>query len=447
MSTDEIQGEFWLADAKGPRRSGLLRLEPGSAPHLTLRGSLTPMTRSELVSGTGHTAVYRHVPTNDFSVHTVHGLTAEGAPISLLEAQNHGYHGGLLPDHQTQVFRGVQAVIGAHLTGRDHEFSGVRVRLQFAGEMLLPAGDPSWFAPTPLQGRGAVHLEEGSDGIWLVLQGIDPLSIRGLGRRFLRPLATLLSLSVGQPVGVLALQVQHHVEGSWWPVHSGAHQASDPPTTTMTLLRATDLTPAVIATWLDQVDALGPLPPVVAAAMRGPVNLERMILELTTVSEGLHRRLCPTTVRFPKDAAMAVRKAAKNAAEAALPGAGKAVDGFLSHIHEVGYGKRLEELAAMAGPAIPGVTGRSNRWKAIVYAARNDFAHRATNSWSDDATYDKYITVALSLRWLLRAVLLQQAGIPSDVLAQRFLNCQEYQLFLEQARTWQPRIYDQHELP
>jgi hypothetical protein len=90
---------------------------------------------------------------------------------------------------------------------------------------------------------------------------------------------------------------------------------------------------------------------------------------------------------------------------------------------------------------MPEVTGRTNRWKAAVYAARNDFAHRATQEWFEEPDYDKYVTVALSLQWLLRGLLLSESGIPMDVLAARFRAHEEYQLFLEQAQIWQPRIY------
>jgi len=52
-----------------------------------------------------------------------------------------------------------------------------------------------------------------------------------------------------------------------------------------------------------------------------------------------------------------------------------------------------------------------------VYGARNDFAHRARQGWFEDSDYDKYVTVALSLQWLLRGLLLSEAGIPINVLA------------------------------
>jgi len=240
---------------------------------------------------------------------------------------------------------------------------------------------------------------------------------------------------------LLGLEVQQEPELPWWPVHSAAQRSSDLPIQRITLLRADDITPMIVMTWLDQVEKLGPLPPVVTNGLQGPIVLESRVLELTTVTEGLHRRLRPGGLRFSEEIGTAVRNAAAEAAENTEAGAGKVVKGFLNHVHEIGYGQRLLELAEMAEPGAPGVTGRSNRWKAAVYEARNDFAHRAEMGWFEDSDYDRYVTVVLSLQWLLRAVLLLEAGIQSNILAERFRKHQEYQLFLEQAATWQPRIY------
>ena len=111
----------------------------------------------------------------------------------------------------------------------------------------------------------------------------------------------------------------------------------------------------------------------------------------------------------------------------------------------MGYGQRLLELVEMARPIVPDVTGRTNRWKAAVYDSRNDFAHRATEGWFEDSDYDKYVMVVLSLQWLLRALLLAESGLARELLAARFRAHVEYQLFLEQAASWQPRIYRDEE--
>ena len=262
-----------------------------------------------------------------------------------------------------------------------------------------------------------MRFEDDGEGRWLVLQRINSRSIRGLDRQYLRPLCTLLALATKDQASLLQLQLQQHEGMPWWPVHSAAQRSSDLPFRQGALLRSSDLSPRVLSSWLDQVEKLGPLPAVVAAGLSSPIALEATVLALTTVAEGLHRRLRPNTFRFSEEAGAAIRDAAVAAAEQVEADAGEVVKGFLNYVHEVGYGKRLLDLAEMVRPFMPEVTGRSNRWKAAVYGARNDFAHRARQGWFEDSDYDKYVTVALSLQWLLRGLLLSEAGIPINVLA------------------------------
>jgi Apea-like HEPN len=445
MSVQELRGDFWIKGRNDRRRPGVLSLEKEAAPLLTVTGALTSMMRLVEVVGTGDEAVSEYEPSNDRTLYTIHGSLNDGTAVTVLQAQNRVYRGGFRPDNQIEELRGSHAVIGAQLTGRDHEFGGIRVRLQAANVMLSGLITTSSTDRTPMQSGGRLYLELDGEDIWLVLEDITPRTLRGLDRQFLRPICTLLSLGTGEQVGLLELQVRQDEASSWWPVHSAAQQESDRPTSPSSLLRKGDISPSVIATWFDQVEKLGPLPPVVAVRERGSIALESRILELTTVSEGLHRRLRPNAFRFPEETGVAVRDAAVEAAEHVQAGAGQAVRGFLAYVYEVGYGRRLVELAEMVEPIIPDVTGRTSRWKNAVYEARNAFAHRATTDWFEDADYDKYVTVALSLQWLLRALLLREAGEPLEFLAARFREHTEYQLFLEQAKSWQPRIYRSEE--
>jgi ApeA N-terminal domain 1 len=433
IEVQELPGEFWIAQGAGPRRRGVLRLKKRSSPWLTVDGALTSM-RLVSETGSGDTLLRAQVPVNDRSLYTIHGITDNGVPVTLLEAQTHGYSGGF--------FQSTQAVVGAHLDGRNHRFAGARMRVQQARELLSSRNDSSWLLSTPLESGGTFHVEESQEATWLVLQGIPPRAIRGLDRQYVRPLCTLVSLSTGEAcASPLGLDVQQELDSSWLHVHSGAQRSSDLAVERKSLLRTNDISPSVLRTWLDKAEKLGPLPPVITNGMQGPIVLESRVLTLTTVAEGLHRRLRPNAVRFSEELGAVIQKAAMDAAEDVHPGAGEAVKGFLSHVHEVGYGERLVELAEIAESGAPGVTGRTKRWKKAVYKARNEFAHRAGPGWFEDADYDRYATVALSLQWLLRAVLLLEAGFEADLLAERFRAHEEYQLFLEQAQTWQPLIY------
>lgn len=91
---------------------------------------------------------------------------------------------------------------------------------------------------------------------------------------------------------------------------------------------------------------------------------------------------------------------------------------------------------------MPGVTGKTNRWKNLVSDARNEYAHRLKTEFLEDEDFDRYLTVALSLRWLLTGVLLLQADISAEVPKAGCNSHEPYQRFLADARQWQPRIYE-----
>lgn len=229
-------------------------------------------------------------------------------------------------------------------------------------------------------------------------------------------------------------------QGKWLTIHSPAEREADLDLPNP-LIRQQDLSLRHITTWLDRVEALGQLPPVVAQALTGRIQLETRVLELATVAEGLHRRLYPETMGYSKEVADRIREAVGAALAAQQPDADNVVGGLLSHLEEVGYGQRLRHLAERAETLVPGVSGRTGRWKDLVYAARNDFAHRLRSSWLSEGDVDRYLTVAMSLRWVLQTILLGEAGLSPDLLTERFSQHTPYRLFLTQAAVWQPKVY------
>jgi hypothetical protein len=61
--------------------------------------------------------------------------------------------------------------------------------------------------------------------------------------------------------------------------------------------------------------------------------------------------------------------------------------------------------------------------------------------WMSDADIDHVVTVAESLRWVLRLLLLDQAGLDREQIAASFRDSQHYRFFLRDAADWQPKIY------
>jgi hypothetical protein len=172
------------------------------------------------------------------------------------------------------------------------------------------------------------------------------------------------------------------------------------------------------------------------------ISVDTQALLLATVAEGMHRRLYPEEVRFDGKTAEQVQAVAAVAVEAIHPDAKSAVHGFLNQVGEVGYGRRLMRLAEAVQDAMPGVTGKTSKWKDLVYKTRNEYAHRLSVGFLDDDDVDRRLAVVFSLRWLLTGLLLLQAEVAPTVLATRLQHHEQYQRFLADAAVWQPKIYD-----
>ena len=178
-----------------------------------------------------------------------------------------------------------------------------------------------------------------------------------------------------------------------------------------------------------------------------PRTVETGVLDLTTAAEGLARRLWPDWNWLTEEGAAAALETALAAVAEQGDEVVDTVRGALQHLREPSYPKRLLRLAERADDVVPKVVGRRteegrpSRWKNAVVSARNDFAHRLDRGWLDEERLDQYLAVIGSLRWLLTAVLLLEAGLPADALADRFAQHQRYLLFLRQAREWHPDVY------
>lgn len=263
-----------------------------------------------------------------------------------------------------------------------------------------------------------------------------------LDRLIVTPVISLLTLAVGRRCSPIEVQVQgdegrwHDVLGSWLSAEPVAVMS-----THRMLVPYGVLTLEHLARWLQQVRLLGPLPPVVADSVAGGSRtLETDVLELTTVAEGLHRRLLERRQHSKEDAER-VRQLARAAVACLGEDLAKDVAQALSHFGELSYPARITELAAWAESCAPGVVGRANRWKHAVVESRNVFVHRSSLGFLTDSDLDHHLGVMTSLQWVLRIILLLQTGINADVLGERVKADGAYRLFLPQARKWLPRVY------
>jgi hypothetical protein len=419
---------FWIASDPNEKRNGFLHLGRGAASEL--------IVNPEFYSGfeTTDIEVAADGSTNgsigyakDRGPQTLHGrLTSdeigESVPVSILQAHSTSWAG------TNQTFRPSWSLVGGHIEPR-HPFQGVRLR--------IPRYGPRPHDPVPLETGGTARFD--TDGGWLELVDLPPRSYRELDRTVIRPICTLLTLATGERIRPSDVQLSPD-PGTWWPVYS-VSQVDDNPAVADPLIPLLDISIEVLATWLDRAQVLGPLPAGVASVWETNMAVETQVLILTTIAEGLHRALHPETLRFTHEQGKTIQTAATEAVREIDADAADAVSGYLAHVHEVGYGTRLQDFAGRAEELVPGITGDPTRWKNLVYDARNKYAHQPSTEWLEETSIDRVLTVTQSLSWVLRLLLLDQAGLDPGLIADRFQGSQSYGFFLSDAAGWQPRIY------
>ena len=285
---------------------------------------------------------------------------------------------------------------------------------------------PRQIVPARLAGLGLLKLEPEIRGqgdylgariiqkMWLRLTEIEAPSWREVDRLYLTPLETLFTLCIGKRAPTTEVWV--HARHGPWLQSVGKGSNSSPVLDNKLLpdrvplgLQSVGL--SSVAKWLDRVEALGPLPPVVANAVAGNTEstIETQIIELTSIVDGLHRR---------------------------------AVDSS-----RMNYKRRLLSVAQIAEEALPGVTGDQPGWARMVEQARNDFTHRENQFLGPNGEVDRYVVLISSLRLVLRAFLLRQADIPTSIVRDSITTSQTWTLFAKQARRLVPEIYNDSTMP
>lgn len=478
--SDFLVGRFWLAEDNEHTVQGRLTLAEGACPRLALDQALTPtfreLDRPEQPDGTVVRTLGLADDGPDHESLVVHGTLEDGTLVTLVDAFTvERKHTLLAPDagQDRQSLQASSALLGRHVGGRDERYTQIRLQLRhleawaalpdFALEEIDP--DQGWVtlafrgsdsSPVSLAGGGRLDLEQeptiefsklrgGRIGrvLWLRAVDLPPMTADDLDRRFVTPLTTLLTLATDTDCPPVAVQVATGPDQPWLTVHhSGLRAAAGEMLPThKQLLPLAALGLDRVATWLDAAEKLGPLPPVVAATAAGPGRtLETQLLELTTVAEGLHRRLFPESRRLSPEQSSAARQAARGAVHDLDESVRTAVEGALKHLEEPSFPKRVEQLADCAAAAMPGVTGQRNRWKQCVTNSRNEFAHRSYGFLENERILE-LLAVTRSLRWLLTGLLLLQTGLPRDQLATQANDHQPYVLFRRQAREWLPAVY------
>ena len=462
---DVLAGRFWRADSDHGV-PGRLTFAEGISPRLELDEPLIPFFREverEQSDGT-QPRVYAETPLGSESL-LVHGALDDGTPVTLLDATESKRRVG---GESRQWLGAHLALIGGHVSGRDEPYTRIRLQVRHLADWAaLPGFDPdegrrplashrTGLSPVALQDGGQLDLEEGLEAecselgggrigreAWFRLVDLPPMTADDLDRRFVTPLSSLLTLATGTRCPPVAVEVATGSDQPWLRMrHAGlrlpAEEARSPhrqllPRPTFGLNR--------VAAWLDAVEELGPLPPVVAGATKSEATLETELLDLTTVAEGLHQRLFRERRRLSSQQAEAARTAISSAISGLDEEVRRAVEGAIQHLEEPSFPQRLMQLADRVEPAMPGVTGRTNRWKHHVADIRNAFAHRSYG-FLGMKRVGEMVAVLESLRWLLTGLLLLRTGLDPAELAARVQQHEPFVLFRQQACEWLPRVFE-----
>jgi hypothetical protein len=172
-----------------------------------------------------------------------------------------------------------------------------------------------------------------------------------------------------------------------------------------------------IGRWLDLAKRTSPVPQILAAAYSGEfATVEAEALYLCTAAETLHRRLNPDKRRW---SAEIVEEGMSGLAQAEMSDeVRQALTQALSqYLFEPSFPMRIEALATCVSAVVPGCVGRVNRWKSAVTEQRNALAHGLPPEGSGiDLT--RMHAISRSLRWVLTAYLLLEAGAPGKRLAE-----------------------------
>jgi hypothetical protein len=255
----------------------------------------------------------------------------------------------------------------------------------------------------------------------------------------------LLSLSIVtcNPAGTGDFAIRISAGSPWREVHREDESA---PRGTRELLGTTHLTAERFAHWIDFRWRSGALDAAAIDSSRG-VSIHTEVLTLAAVAEGLHRRLFEEKKRVPALSTDDIAQARRAARQAALDRVSEldrtgrepitdadfvefkgAMNDAFAFITDLTFRTRMSDLATTAQAAIPNIVSEFADWPKAVRDARNIVAHQGTQPHSEtiDDFHDLLIALDYSLSWVLRTVLLVEAGFDGETLRNAYRDFSRY---------------------
>ena len=448
---DSLAGTFWQADTPDRRVSGQLTI--GSTPALETLGRIFDERayRVEVSPRGGTTITESGDPDDlvaDWEPRNIHGELDDGTPVSVVGAQGGKRRSRRLYDPQyRQRFSTIRHIIlDEHVTDQE-TYSGCRFRLTGPNWLRHDDGE----ALTSDGGR-LVGITEGDDH-WFEFTPVHPVTISDIDRWVLHPIDTLASLVIAHPAETVDLRVRLTPESPWRKVNRGEQPV---PTGSHELLDASYLSSDRCARWIDFRRRSNGLDAAAIDDLRG-VAIQTAVLTLAAVAEGLHRRLYPDEKRVAalsrgdlKKAGEAARQAAITAVrdidrsdrtpllESDLAEFESAMKDAFNHINESTFRTRMTDLMSTAQAAVPNIVTAFAEWPKAVAEARNVLAHQGTESDIDatDQFHDSLIALSYSISWVLRTVLLVEAGFDATTLRDAYRLSSAYNHHITNARNF-----------
>lgn len=310
-----------------------------------------------------------------------------------------------------QVYEGGSILWGAHVDAGEISAEAIRVALS-----IRSAG---WSDGDPVQlSHGRISPWTSDSGPGLTWEPTHVHEVHTLRQRFPPILLALLQLWTDREVGVREMQV--HIIGSGWCTL----ETPEVPVAVSfrSLLPLAELDIGRVATWLELMADLGPIP-FVATGDQGPLQLDAQLV--ATALESLHRRLHPDRRRFQasdnqrdKARRLAIAAAAESLKDTVDKDVvGKAYREALGHVQDFSYTDRLSDLLPRVEAAAPGLLGPSlSGWIKDIKDVRNIQSHGLQRD--DDfgePEISRYYVLGSSGRWALKILILLQLVDPDTL--------------------------------
>ncbi len=425
-----MSGYFWVPEKPDTTVWGAFGAERGRKPEAVLAGGLVNDPRVRLTGAGGRVFTSSAAAAvKAFRPITLQGQLDTGPAVTLVNAYNHGRDGAF----GSPYYKADYAVLGdRHVSGIDQLFSNIRFRF----------GDPYWLAhlretrASAVDSDGsALSVETSDDGNWLMYTAAVPATLPRLKNRVVLGCLALAELALDQDFAVRDTHVRINHGDRWLSVHGPGSDTPPNEFDADTLLPREQLTLERFAKWIPFNDALDGLASVVARPIKAP--LQTQVLVLAPLVEALHRRM-PKIFEQSKFASASpsvlkrITEAARRAAR--YPATGKrnldpqqvhvALMSALSHFDDVDYVQRATDVVTKVCAVIPEIVESVADLPECLTKARDEMAHRSPLDEEKEpfeVRYLRWSVVATVTPWLLRGLLLLEAGIDPSVLHDRHL--------------------------